>query len=197
MQKREFTDLGDLRLLYRGNKILGDLFSKSVHSIRQVTKDESVAKGFYLFLQNDRVSEEGIVSNLASNCKMACKGKYVVCLQDTTEINLSSHSKRIKKDSYIATTSRQLKPVDKLLPAGKLKLNSFAEIYPVSQNNSGMAFCLLLVLANHLVRPLTILTYSIFGFPQLNFVSLCVKDMYKFTIINGFDSVHNGYTVLF
>ena len=105
MQKREFTDLGDLRLLYRGNKILGDLFSKNVHSIRQVTKDESAAKGFYLFLQNDRVSEEGIVSNLASNCKMACKGKYVVCLQDTTEINLSSHSKRIKKDSYIGTTN--------------------------------------------------------------------------------------------
>ena len=105
MQKREFTDLDDLRLLYRGNRILGDLFSKSVHSIRQVTKDESAAKGFYRFLQNDRVSEEDIVSNLASNCKMACKGKYVVCLQDTTEINLSSHSKRIKKDSYIGTTN--------------------------------------------------------------------------------------------
>jgi len=62
---------------------------------------------------------------------------------------------------------------------------------------SGMAFCLPLVLANQLVRPLTILPYSIFGFPQLNFVSFCVKDMYKFTVIIGFDSVHNGYTVLF
>ena len=105
MQKREFTDLEDLRLLYRGNKILGDLFSKSVHSIRQVTQDESAAKGFYRFLQNDRVSEEDIVSNLVTNCKMACRGKYVVCLQDTTEINLSSHSRRIKKDSYIGTTN--------------------------------------------------------------------------------------------
>lgn len=105
MQKRELTDLDDLRLLYRGNKILGDLFSKSVHSIRQVTKDESAAKGFYRFLQNDRVSEEDIVSNLVSNCQMACSGKYVVCLQDTTEINLSSHSRRIKKDSYIGTTN--------------------------------------------------------------------------------------------
>ena len=107
MQKREFTDLDDLRLLYRGNKILEDLFSKSVHSIRQVTKDESAAKGFYRFLQNDRVSEEDIVSNLVANCKMACSGKYVVCLQDTTEINLSSHSKRIKKDSYIGTTNAE------------------------------------------------------------------------------------------
>ena len=105
MQKREFTDLDDLRLVYRGNKILGDLFSRSVHSIRQLTVDESSAKGFYRFLQNDRVSEEDIVCNLSANCKAACSGKYVVCIQDTTEINLGSHSRRIKKDDYIGTTN--------------------------------------------------------------------------------------------
>ncbi|WP_315821691.1 transposase DNA-binding-containing protein [Paraflavitalea speifideaquila] len=99
MQKREFTELDDLRLLYRGNKILGDLFSKGVHSIRQLSSDESSAKGFYRFLQNDRVSEEEIVRNLSANCKAACQDKYVVCIQDTTEINLSSHSRRIKKMS--------------------------------------------------------------------------------------------------
>ncbi|WP_315818148.1 IS4 family transposase [Paraflavitalea speifideaquila] len=105
MQKREFTELDDLRLLYRGNKILGDLFSKGVHSIRQLSSDESSAKGFYRFLQNDRVSEEEIVRNLSANCKAACQDKYVVCIQDTTEINLSSHSRRIKKDEYIGTTN--------------------------------------------------------------------------------------------
>lgn len=109
MQKREFTDLEDLRLVYRGNKILNDLFSKSVHSIRQLTVDESSAKGFYRFLQNDRVSEEDIVSNLSSNCKAACSGKYVVCIQDTTEINLSSHSNRIRKDDYVGTTNAKNK----------------------------------------------------------------------------------------
>jgi hypothetical protein len=105
MQKREFTDLEDLRLVYRGNKILGDLFSKSVHSIRQLSANDASAKGFYRFLQNDRVSEEDIVNNLSANCKAACRGKYVVCIQDTTEINLSSHSNRIKKDSDIGTTN--------------------------------------------------------------------------------------------
>ncbi len=105
MQTREFTELDDQRLVYRGNKILRDLFSKSIHSIRQITKDESSAKGFYRFLQNDRVSEDDIVWNLSSNCKAACSGKYVVCIQDTTEINLSSHSNRINKDEYIGTTN--------------------------------------------------------------------------------------------
>lgn len=105
MQKRDFTDLDDLRLVYRGNKILSDLFSKSVHSIRQIAIDEAATKGFYRFLQNDRVSEEDIIHNMTVNCQSACRGKYVVCIQDTTEINLSSHINRIKKDSYIGSTN--------------------------------------------------------------------------------------------
>jgi hypothetical protein len=103
--KREFTDLEDMRLLYRGNKILEDLFSSSTHSIRQISKDESSAKGFYRFLSNDRISEEDIVSNLQTNCEAACRGKYVLCIQDTTEINLSSHTNRIKKNKDIGTTN--------------------------------------------------------------------------------------------
>jgi hypothetical protein len=107
MQKREFTQLEDQRLIKRGNKIFGDLFSKSVQSIRQLTKDESEAKAFYRFLQNDRVSEESIVNNLVTNCRAACKGKYVVCIQDTTGINLGSHAGRIKKDNYLGATNNK------------------------------------------------------------------------------------------
>lgn len=103
--QREFTDLCDDRLLLRGNKILKDLFSRSVHSIRQLTDDEASAKGFYRFLQNDRVSEAEILNNLVGNCRSACSGKYVLCFQDTTEINLSSHGNRIKKGSGLGTTN--------------------------------------------------------------------------------------------
>lgn len=105
MQKREFTSLKDGRLVRRGNKILDDLFRKSVHSIRRFTKIEADAKGCYRFLQNDRVSEGDILDNLVANCRAGCEGKFVVCIQDTTEINLSSHSRRIHKDSYIGTTN--------------------------------------------------------------------------------------------
>lgn len=103
--RRDFSDLDDMRLLYRGNKILSDLFRKSVHSIRQLSATDSDAKGMYRFLQNERVSEDDIIMNLASNCRKACDGKYVVCIQDTTEINLSSHSRRINKDDFIGTTN--------------------------------------------------------------------------------------------
>ncbi|HLR25735.1 MAG TPA: IS4 family transposase [Fodinibius sp.] len=105
MQKREFTDLKDRRLVTRGNKIMDDLFRTSVHSIRQFTKTEADAKGCYRFLQNYRVREEDILANMVANCRAGCQGKFVVCLQDTTEINLSSHCGRINKDSNIGTTN--------------------------------------------------------------------------------------------
>jgi hypothetical protein len=105
MQRREFTDLEDIRLVHRGNSILNTLFSKSVHSIRQLSADESSAKGFYRFLQNERVSEEDIVSNMSVNCQSSCLDKYVVCIQDTTEINMSNHRNRIRKDDFIGTTN--------------------------------------------------------------------------------------------
>jgi hypothetical protein len=94
-----------MRLLYSGNKILEDLFSSSIRSIRQSSKDESSAKGTFRFLSNDRVSEEDIVSNLSANCVRACRGKYVLSIQDSSEINLSSHSNRIKKDENIGITN--------------------------------------------------------------------------------------------
>jgi Transposase DNA-binding/Transposase Tn5 dimerisation domain len=104
---RGFTDLDDLRLVKRGNKILTDLFSKSIHSIRQICNTESDAKGFYRFLLNDRVSEDDIMSNISQNCVGACRNKFVVCIQDTTEINLSHHRNRIKKDNSVGVLNER------------------------------------------------------------------------------------------
>lgn len=107
MRDRRFTELGDERLVRRGNRILSDLFRRSVHSIRQFTENDSDAKGVYRFLQNNRVSEQDILKNMVTNCKAACAGKHVLCIQDTTEVNLSSHGRRIKKDGQIGTTNAQ------------------------------------------------------------------------------------------
>ncbi|MFT4203088.1 MAG: IS4 family transposase [Chitinophagaceae bacterium] len=105
MNERGLTDLEDIRLVYRGNNLMQDLFRKGVHSIRQATGDEASAKGAYRFLRNDRVGEEDLVGNFSDNCKAACRGRYVVCIQDSSEINLSGHSGRINKDSFVGTTN--------------------------------------------------------------------------------------------
>lgn len=101
MQTRHFEDLKDKRLLNRGNSILNRLFANSIYSIRQLASSDSEAKAMYRFLQNDNVSEANIVKNMSSNCVSCVGNKSVLCIQDTSEINLYNHKNRIKKDDYI------------------------------------------------------------------------------------------------
>lgn len=101
MQTRHFEDIKDKRLLNRGNSILNRLFANSIYSIRQLAGSDSEAKAMYRFLQNDNVSEDDIIKNMASNCVSCVGGKSVLCIQDTSEINLYNHRNRIKKDDYI------------------------------------------------------------------------------------------------
>lgn len=105
MQTRYLVDINDKRLLKRGNSILNRLFSNSVHSIRRIATNDSEAKAFYRFLQNDHLTEADLVRNLAANCKSCVAGKTVLCIQDSSEINLYRHRNRIKKDEHIGVTN--------------------------------------------------------------------------------------------
>ena len=105
MQTRYFEDLKDKRLLNRGNSILNRLFANSIHSIRQLATSDSEAKAMYRFLQNDNVSEDDIIRNMSLNCVDSVGTKSVLCIQDTSEINLYNHRNRLKKDGYIGATS--------------------------------------------------------------------------------------------
>ena len=103
--RRHFTDIEDSRLLRRSNLILDSLFCNSVHSIRQITQNESKCKAFYRFLKNNRISESKLIKNMSSNCIASCLDKTVLCIQDTSEVNLYNHKNRIKKDGFIGTTN--------------------------------------------------------------------------------------------
>lgn len=107
MHTRYFEELKDKRLLNRSNSILNRLFTSSVHSIRQLSQSDSEAKAMYRFLQNDNVSENEIIKNMSSNCVSAVGQRSVLCIQDTSEINLYNHKNRIKKDDSIGTTNAE------------------------------------------------------------------------------------------
>jgi len=101
MQTRHFEDLKDKRLLNRGNSILNRLFANSIYSVRQLAESDSEAKAIYRFLQNDNVSEKDIIRNMSSNCIDSVGQKSVLCIQDTSEINLYNHRNRIRKDGSV------------------------------------------------------------------------------------------------
>lgn len=92
-------------MLNRGNTVLNRLFSNSIHSIRQLATNDSESKAFYRFLQNDHVSEADLIRNLSSNCRSCVTDRPVLCIQDSSEINLYHHRNRIKKDGHIGITN--------------------------------------------------------------------------------------------
>ena len=96
---------GDKRLDLRGNKLLTDLFKKNIHSIRQLADDSSGAKGWYRFLQNEKTDESIIKRDMIGLCDQIVKGKTVLAIQDSSEINLYNHKNRIQNDSSIGATN--------------------------------------------------------------------------------------------
>jgi hypothetical protein len=67
--------------------------------MRQLAGSDSETKAMYRFLQNDNVSEVDIIKNMSSNCVSFVGGKSVLCIQDTSEINLYNHRNRMFRNS--------------------------------------------------------------------------------------------------
>lgn len=52
--------------------------------------------GFYRFLENENVSISELVKSLCDHCQQQVKGRHVLAVSDTSEVNLQSHSGRLK-----------------------------------------------------------------------------------------------------
>ncbi len=92
---------GDKRIEYRGSELHNGLFRNSVHSIQQIAQTRAEQKAYYRFLRNDKVTEDKLIKELACRCNRLSKGKIVLAIQDTTEVNLCMHRNRIDKQSGI------------------------------------------------------------------------------------------------
>lgn len=96
---------GDKRLDERGNEIIRSLFINGSHSIRKFSQSSAAQKACYRFLGNEQTSEEAIVKSMSERCASIVKGKVILCIQDTSEINLYNHKNRIKHDDSIGVTN--------------------------------------------------------------------------------------------
>jgi hypothetical protein len=96
---------GDKRLDDRGNEIIRSLFVNGSNSIRKFSKNAAAQKGNYRFLENEETTEEAIIKSMSGRCGRAVKGKVVLSIQDTSEINLYNHKNRIRHDDSIGVTN--------------------------------------------------------------------------------------------
>jgi len=59
------------------------------------TPAESIA--YSRFLNNDSVTLSELITESTTRCNQACKGRHVLSIQDTTEVNFQSHAGKLRK----------------------------------------------------------------------------------------------------
>ena len=100
MNKADYSSLfNDKRLSVRGEDLLRSLSKTSTNSIQSLSKTRAEQKSYYRFLNNAKVTEKALSDEIALRCSKAAENKIVLCIQDTTEINLAKHAGRLKPAS--------------------------------------------------------------------------------------------------
>jgi Transposase DDE domain len=67
-------------------------------NIRQISKNWSEQIAYYRFLENENVTISELVRSLSDHCEQQVEGRHVLALSDTSEVNLQSHSGRLKPE---------------------------------------------------------------------------------------------------
>lgn len=84
--------LGDVRLVQRLMEIARDFYARPQANIPQACQARSRTKAAYRFLENKKNSMEKILaSHYEATLKRASQEKVVLAVQDTTELNYSTH----------------------------------------------------------------------------------------------------------
>ena len=104
----DFTgSFGDKRIEKRATQALQKLTVGRNSSLRQVTQSEAEQKSFYRLFNNDSFSEQSIEKSIVKRCGQLCNNRHVLCIQDTTEFNLSGQRGRVKAQSGLGKTTKE------------------------------------------------------------------------------------------
>lgn len=85
----------------RAAQISQTLMQSKVSSIRTATNDEASQKATYRFLNNEKVEEKILIDTLKQRTGHLSADRDVLVLQDSTDINLSSHKGRLQQGTGI------------------------------------------------------------------------------------------------
>jgi len=98
--------LGDLRLERRGKELWQKLSRHPCSSIRQLAKTRAEQKAYYRFLNNEKIEEEELISEASFRMSQLARGRHLLCVQDTCEVNLSGHKGRLKPNSGLGRSDK-------------------------------------------------------------------------------------------
>ena len=80
---------GDVRLVRRGERLLGDMVRSGSVVVRKLSGGRAAEIAAHRFLGSADVTPEAILADFAARTAQVCRGRSIVAAQDTTEINFS------------------------------------------------------------------------------------------------------------
>lgn len=101
------NSFGDKRIEKRALQVLQKLTTGRSSSLRHITQSDAEQKSFYRLFSNASFTEDAIEQSITKRCGQICSNRHVLCIQDTTEFNLSNHQGRIKPESGLGKTTKE------------------------------------------------------------------------------------------
>lgn len=103
----DFTGkLGDRRLEKRGSQLSSKLCLRQSSTISGISDSKAEQKASYRFLNNDKIKEDLFIQEAAERMSRLSKGRHLLCVQDTCEINLSKNKGRLKENSGLSFSDK-------------------------------------------------------------------------------------------
>lgn len=104
-QREDYTGkFNDKRLDRRAMQLSSMLYFGRSSSIHEMAVNEAEQKAAYRFLSNGRVEEQTLIKTVVERSSYLCADKELLVIQDTTEINLANHHRRLKPKTGIGLT---------------------------------------------------------------------------------------------
>jgi len=97
---------GDSRLESRGQNLWHNLSTHPCSSVRKLSETPAEQKAYYRFLNNEKIEEEHLVKECSQRMSKLAKGRHLLCIQDTCEVNLSGHKGRLKPNSGLGLSDK-------------------------------------------------------------------------------------------
>jgi hypothetical protein len=86
---------GDKRLDKRAALLQQAFLQSRTSSVHATVQTEAEQKAIYRFLSNDKVTEDKLIASMQKRVGQLSAGRKVLVIQDTTDVDLSRHSKRL------------------------------------------------------------------------------------------------------
>lgn len=80
----------------KGAKLYESIRTHQTVIIRQISQNRAEQVAYYRYLENEQVTLSELVRSLSDHCQQQVRGRHILAISDTSEINLQSHQGRLK-----------------------------------------------------------------------------------------------------